>query len=282
MEPVDKEGKPRTLYFDTDCLNYLEDKWSITKKTVIISAPSFSLSPDNCTITPLERANKNGTHGAKWKKAYQALKHDRINSLEQATIRNLLYALGALYILNLYYKNEVIPLWDSFANTKQNIQAGSSIFSTCLYHANNIDLSVNMCDGSINNYSGENRENAIYIVKFTNKDFKAIHQKICEDLNCGLTKFTNPHNFKKFLDAHQQFKGPDFEGKTPAEIAALWGDTNIILEYSDNSYLGAVRIARLVAVLNKEMDIYPKLISAPEKISLGAGFHSALGLNFRS
>ena len=32
MSPIDKERKPRDLYFDTDCLNLLEQHWTLSKK----------------------------------------------------------------------------------------------------------------------------------------------------------------------------------------------------------------------------------------------------------
>lgn len=32
MSPIDKERKPRDLYFDTDCLNLLEQNWTLSKK----------------------------------------------------------------------------------------------------------------------------------------------------------------------------------------------------------------------------------------------------------
>ncbi|MBS4883127.1 MAG: hypothetical protein KHZ82_08715 [Peptoniphilus harei] len=63
-----------------------------------------------------------------WKKAYQALKHDRYQNLEMGTIRALLGALGALFLLNIYYRK---PSWTCRYRDLEDIdyRLGSSIFS---------------------------------------------------------------------------------------------------------------------------------------------------------
>ncbi len=100
----DKSGKERDLYFDTDCLDLLIKKWNIDKKKLHVSSLKMDFSSQNLVLTPLEKSNQRGK--CQWKKAYQAIKHNRATSLKQANVKNLLNALGALYILNLYYRNE--------------------------------------------------------------------------------------------------------------------------------------------------------------------------------
>ena len=103
--PIDsKTGEKRDLYFDTDCIQLLVEKWSLNKKKIQISHPNMFFS--NPILTPLHKANKRGSSGCKWKQAYQAFKHNRTQNLKQATIWNMLNALGALYVLNLYYSDE--------------------------------------------------------------------------------------------------------------------------------------------------------------------------------
>lgn len=99
MTPTDTNGDVRDLYFDTDCLDLLEQKWHISKKEITVSAINLYLTEEkHRLLLPLHKANKRGTSGSKWKQAYQAVKHDRRNSLKKATIENLLHAMGALYI----------------------------------------------------------------------------------------------------------------------------------------------------------------------------------------
>ena len=41
MAPVDEQGNKRDLYFDTDCLDLLEQKWHLGKKEITVSATTF-------------------------------------------------------------------------------------------------------------------------------------------------------------------------------------------------------------------------------------------------
>lgn len=130
MSPTDTNGNKRDLYFDTDCLDLLENNWHICKKEVTVSARSLYFIEDkHRIITPLHKANKRGTSGSKWKQAYQSIKHDRRNSLKKATIENLLYALGSLYILNLYYLDDRQDIGRVYLSDHQfDSRVGSDVF----------------------------------------------------------------------------------------------------------------------------------------------------------
>ena len=105
MAPIDRNGNTRDLFFDTDCIDYLEQRWKLSKKQITVSGVGFYLSDEkNRVLMPLKKANKRGSSGCKWKQAYQAVKHNRNQSLKKATIENLISALGALFILNKYYE----------------------------------------------------------------------------------------------------------------------------------------------------------------------------------
>lgn len=59
------------LFFDTDCLDLLEQKWQLSKKKVQISATNFYFAQiENQILTPLKKANKRGTSSSDWQKAY--------------------------------------------------------------------------------------------------------------------------------------------------------------------------------------------------------------------
>ena len=106
----------RDLYFDTDCLNLLEKKWMLSKKVVITSSVNFYFQQEeNKVLTPLKRANKRGTSSADWKRAYQAVKHNRTLNLKKGNFSNNFSELfdnrvhswiGTNYSGNPYVKNE--------------------------------------------------------------------------------------------------------------------------------------------------------------------------------
>ena len=122
--------KPRgrnDIFFDEDCLKLIDIKWETHRKCVFVVAPFFNLTKDENTILrPLKEAHKK--QGTYWERAYQAVKHDRFASLSMGNVKALIQALAALYLLNLYYRNDswVIKYQDI---SKQDYSSGSSIFA---------------------------------------------------------------------------------------------------------------------------------------------------------
>lgn len=116
----------------------LESKWELSKKVVISSYINFHFVKDeNKILKPLHNAHKRGDSGSDWKKAYQAVKHDRANNLEKANLKHLIRAMAALFILNLYYKDEVY----TFDNNQKNIPSnmGSDIFDIKIHKYSGYD-----------------------------------------------------------------------------------------------------------------------------------------------
>lgn len=186
-QPIDKSGYKRDLYFDTDCLKMLNDNWNLDKKKVSIVASNFYFSnEENYIIKPLYKSGMRGSSGCKWKQGYQAVKHDRKNSLDKATIINMLNAMAALYILNLYYKEEKIIIGNSYMSTHVfDNRLNSEIFSIFVYEAvvikRSTDLSLKMDDSCIVNTHGINLDEAVYIIKFDDLSFEIMHQNYNSD-----------------------------------------------------------------------------------------------------
>lgn len=116
----------KNLYFDEDCLKLIDMKWQTHNKIVMIVAPFFNLTKDeNYILKPLKNAHKR--QGNYWKKAYQAVKHDRYLSLQKGNVKAFLHALAALYLLNLYYRNDTwVTKYQDIS--KIDYSLGSSIF----------------------------------------------------------------------------------------------------------------------------------------------------------
>ena len=122
--------KPRgdkNLFFDEDCLKLIDIKWATHDKRVLVVAPFFNLTKDeNRMLRPLKNAHKRS--GTFWEKAYQAVKHDRFLSLKDGNVKALLHSMAALYLLNLYYRNDswVVKYQEL---SKSDFSMGSSIFA---------------------------------------------------------------------------------------------------------------------------------------------------------
>ena len=116
-----------SILFDEDCLKLIDIKWKTHNKVVMIASPSFNLTKDeNRIFKPLKEAHKR--QGTYWEKAYQAVKHDRYSCLQHGNVRAFIQALAALYLLNIYYRN------DSWVTKYQDISKldysmGSAIFT---------------------------------------------------------------------------------------------------------------------------------------------------------
>ena len=122
--------KPRgdkNLFFDEDCLKLIDIKWETHNKRVLVVAPFFNLTKEeNRVLRPLKNAHKRA--GTFWEKAYQAVKHDRFGSLHSGNVKALLHSMSALYLLNLYYRNETrIVTYNELPEC--DFSMGSSLFA---------------------------------------------------------------------------------------------------------------------------------------------------------
>ena len=264
MTPVDGNGNARDLYFDTDCLDLLEQNWHISKKQITISAFNFYFNDaSNKVLTPLHKANKRGLSGSKWKQAYQALKHDRNNSLKQASIINLLHALGALYILNLYYKNEQIDIGRVYLGDHSfDSRVGSSIFSVCYCSATGLSMSAHFDDSCISLPLGTDLDKAIYIVKYDDKSIREMHRDFCLDNEITLERFRNSTEIKKFLEEHPEY---DTKDKSINRICLDAGGVSLFERIICLQHTRQNKSSREEAIINKHSGIYPELFPVSEK-----------------
>lgn len=187
-KPDDKD-----LYFDTDCMAHLVDIWEIDKKVVLVSSPNIFLTDEtNLILTPLHKSNKRGSSSADWCKAYQAVKHNRVKELKKGNLKHFLRALAALYILNLYFKDEKVSFITPGKDQFQDFSFGSQIFS--VLKPNNI--SSISTDGTYP--KGADFEKHIYvaipddaryqeIVGLVNEQNNKVQQTLINELKIGIS-----------------------------------------------------------------------------------------------
>lgn len=115
------------LYFDEDCLRLIDKTWNAGKKIVNVVSPIFYLTKeDSKVLRPLKNSGKR--QGTYWGRAYQAVKHDRYEAMPKGNIKALLGAMAALYLLNIYYRNDSW-LTKNSGISSQNWSMGSTVFS---------------------------------------------------------------------------------------------------------------------------------------------------------
>jgi len=124
----------KNMYFDRVCMKHLNNLWKLDQKIVLVTSPAIYFEKEENTILkPLHKANKQGDRSADWNKAYQAVKHNRVKELSKGSIKHLLHGLAALYVLNLYYRNESIKDISSDDRTSVNTSFGSSLFAVRIH-----------------------------------------------------------------------------------------------------------------------------------------------------
>lgn len=248
--------KKKTLSFDTDCLDYLNSLWQIGKKEITISSPVFYFQdPKFRVLTPLHKANKRGTSGSKWKQAYQALKHDRRNSLKKGSIENLLQVMGALYILNLYYKNEHYQLAQVYRGTQEfDTRAGSEIFSATCYHATMLTMAKYMDDTSVEKDTGKDLAAAVFIEKYSEESFRKMHENFCMDLEIVQRNFDNSKEIRDFLE-----KNPEYTIESINKTCLDVGGIPLLKKIIQMPHTMNEEAARIEVVLNKCTRIYPEV-----------------------
>ena len=179
-EPVDPNtGRKRDLYFDTECIQRLVDRWSIDKKRLTITHPNMYFSAEKSILFPLRNANKRGKSSSPWERAYQAVKHNRAQNIHLAAVENMMNALGALYILNLYYADE--KFWfETPMEQRRQYTASSEIFTPALCDTTKVSINMNTDYAGIQALSDPSLEKSIFILKHTDKAYQDMQKSMCK------------------------------------------------------------------------------------------------------
>ena len=256
MNPKDNDGNNRDLYFDTDCIKLINEKWYLDKKGLSINASNMYFN-NSFELYPLNRANRRGSSGPKWKRAYQALKHDRYKSLKQGNILNLLNALGALYILNIYYADEsydagllgIIPL-------QLESTYSSKVFEATYTQALEIKWEEEVSDDNIvwSDEEKKNLEKAIYIVKVSNEDLKTQHYEWSYVQRKRQLLFQNNEHIKKYIKKH-----PECSEWPMEQICIFAGGLRLANEIMGTREIDWVKRPLIEVMVNKNRNIYPHL-----------------------
>lgn len=236
------------LFFDTDCLELLENKFQLSKKQVQVSGSDFHfVISENQILTPLKKANKRGTSSSDWQKAYQAVKHNRVKSLSKANLKHLIRALAALYLLNIYLNDNKYPLEKDSSGVNFDRNIGSTIFSVKLH----INLTINIDEDFSKN---SDFDECVYLLKVTDETRNAAQQKLKElnDLTAQRTKTNLLEEINKRL-AEIQATNQDEVNEKIKNIAQQINSDNMIQVAKENAQAlkNTFDGLRYEAVLNK-------------------------------
>lgn len=149
--------------FDDVAIKHLKNLWHLDKKNVLISSPHCFQTKRILTpfIKNEERTSSaSGKQTYSWNNAYQNLKHDRAQSFTYGSLKYLFDIMAALYVLNIYYRNELIPLEKDSSGVNFPENLGSTLFS--------VQLAASPShDGAGNYVKKDDFDEAIYYVNWT-------------------------------------------------------------------------------------------------------------------
>lgn len=232
--------KKGNIHFDFDAIKYLDEKWLLNKKVLVIS--TINSFQSNKKLYPFIKDFKkeDGSYTFSWNYAYQSLKHNRVKSLQLGSIQNLFGITSALYILNIYYKDQVYKLGKDSQDLNFPINLGSSIFSIRFHDG-----------GSGENFNkGKDIEECIYTSKSTDSTFKILKEACDKQRETQQKLLLKNPKFLKFLSSYD----PNSNKELPDAFKILGDEEHrkIFREsFKIANFNSAVEQLKHEAVLNK-------------------------------
>ena len=259
--------------FDYYYLKKLDRKWHLTSKEISVTGVNFYFQDNFQSFTPLDKVySKSEVCKCPWKEAYKDLKHDNRVFIKNATIGNLISALGALFILNLYYRDLNSSDYKFYLNGELfDSRVGSDIFTVKCYEVLDIARSINFSDESIMELSLKELEKSIYIKRFDNETLKFYHCMSCLDYEQTKHNFETSNELKPYFDNQDS---SEFKDLSMQQICLKIGGRdlfqkicvydNVMRTFGKNGLKGRREI-----VLNKHSKIYDTLTYEDYKQNYG-------------
>ncbi|MDR0905208.1 MAG: hypothetical protein LBN00_03375 [Oscillospiraceae bacterium] len=153
-----------------------------------------------------------------YNKAYNAIKHDRVKNLSKANVRVVIRALAALYLLNVYYRNEA---YENVGNQIVNSQQSPTGYTGCEFDerlgseifAIQYIVNWNFIDDIAHN-SGDisQRDKFTYIIKYADKYLTTYLEKQAADSEKQKQILTTSNEFIEFAKSGRHLTSNDIIG----------------------------------------------------------------------
>lgn len=257
LKVYDNMGVERQLYFDTDCLEHLNKIWHLSERQVLVSSARFNFEKDeNRILRPMHKAHKRG--GAKWNKAYQAVKHDRKNCLKDGNIKNLLSAMAALYMLNIYYIDEIFDYGTiSNINRMFDNRLGSDLFAASITDATvNVGIGMGLTDSAISDETKEKIKSSICIIKYTANAWKTINDTLDKDNERLIKALMESKSLSDYLTQHPDRISEIKSGNIFSLVSRFLGQDYMRQHNSLYNFGMAFNNAQREVIINKNQIIY--------------------------
>ena len=230
--------KSGNIKYDENAITFLNNLWKLDAKKVIIS--SYNCFTTNKELSPFVK-NEIRTGSTRltysWNNSYQNLKHDRANSFTFGSIKYLFDVTSALYLLNIYFKDESFDLKDNEKGSNFDFSLGSSIFSIKPHINSEISLENNF-------KKNVDFDECVYLVKPTDTTREQV-QEVLKKMNLDLFEITKKEVNLRILGITDQLKIDEIINKVISENIGVAGRMH------GSSFSNAFKNLRYEGVLNK-------------------------------
>ncbi len=227
----DKKGKLRKVVYMNEYIEQLDIKFNLKDKLISFTFENVVENTFAFKQTPFRKVKKvvNGKEKEiwSWYHAYNQIKHDRARNFKESNIENLIEGLAALFMLNIYYKDEVFYSNDNYDVGKivKNIKSFSDVFS--------VDYIVKL--NNINELDGYR-----YGDFFSPKSY----WEACNSLSIYIIEFDKEH--KTSSD-----RGADFAEKIKGALLVLHEDGSLTKLHENYFPKEHKTICKIVASINR-------------------------------
>lgn len=147
----DKKGHIRNSVYFNEYIDALDSIFNLAEKHVAITYDNVASDCFDCKINPFlkDTIKENGKEKKilVWYHAYNKIKHDRVKHFRKANIENLILSLSALFMLNVYFMDQVFYDVDNYNKDDiiKKIESFSDVFQ--------VDYSLNVDKELFSNFS---------------------------------------------------------------------------------------------------------------------------------
>ena len=207
-------------------LDIIENIGGINSKVVQISNHNFHFTNQN--LIPFKVLSIPETKEQRyWHYAYNKLKHDRDEYFEEANLGNLVTALGALFLLNIYlsYPDHWIESYNSTKEIEEFVRCGSKVFSLEYVHIFILEDFVKSyimeSDFAVNEFDFDEKK-----MSKIDDTLRAFKQK--EKIRISVFKTHPNYSGKKLLGFHPRIEGKIKEEEYVNEYEAYFDEAQIL------------------------------------------------------
>lgn len=187
--------KTDKIKYDADALEHLNALWNLDEKIVLLSAINcFQSIKEFRPFIKKEVSSFHGRNTYSWNNSYQNLKHDRAASLRFGSIKYLFDIMAALFLLNIYFKNESVPLGRDSQGVNFPINMGSILFSIKIH-------TMRGHDHEFNYYKSEDINECTYMIKYSDRFLESFKPAT---LKMGEERMNRFYKHPKFLEHYAE------------------------------------------------------------------------------